>query len=176
MAVDQFEAPISPDDLPVFRLARLLLLLEQFISAAPDADIERLGYYDFFAAHPFLIFPARSHEGLNLALLGFDSRALIYQSTPQRFTTRRARLLHDLAHLLGVGFVLADNRDGRIVYGLTQNGGLAAVALTSSYANAYRRSAAQIIRVLRPMSLLKLREQANTWLSARSLLIDLYDA
>jgi hypothetical protein len=85
-----------------FRLARLALLLElapQLPNHKP-LDIERLGYYDFFAANPFLIVEVEDPLRRDLILAGFDSRNLSYQSSAQRFTSRRARLQHDLAMLV----------------------------------------------------------------------------
>ena len=56
---------MSPDDSQTFRLARLLLLLD----VADELDAERLGVYDFLAAHPLLF--ARADELNEDPLHGF---------------------------------------------------------------------------------------------------------
>jgi hypothetical protein len=108
-------------------------------------------------------------------LAGMDSRTLAYQSTPQRFTTRRARLQQDLANLVAYGHVVSVSAEGRITYRLTDDGLAVAEKFISVYAMAYQKSARLVLRVLRRLSMSRLREQSNEWLTAKSLLIDLYD-
>lgn len=175
---DTGPVPLRPDNLTHFRLARLALLLDvapQLPNAKP-LDVERLGYYDFFAANPFLIVENEDPLRRELVLAGFDSRNLSYQSSAQRFTSRRARLQHDLAMLVAYGLVHAHADQRRVVYALTDAGGDMTAALRSLYARAYRRSVDIIVRRLNRLSDKSLRESAQGWLAAEGLLIDLYDS
>lgn len=174
---DTGPVPLRPDNLTQFRLARLALLLDlapQLPNGKP-LDVERLGYYDFFAANPFLIVKDEDPLRRELVLAGFDSRNLSYQSSAQRFTSRRARLQHDLALLVAYGLVHAHADQRRVVYALTDAGGELTGALRSLYARAYRRSVDIIVRRLNRLSDKALRESAQDWLAAEGLLIDLYD-
>lgn len=174
---DTGPVPLRPDNLTQFRLARLALLLDlapQLPNAKP-LDVERLGYYDFFAANPFLIIKDDDPLRRELVLAGFDSRNLSYQSSAQRFTSRRARLQHDLAMLVAYGLVHVHADQRRVIYALTEAGEDMTAALRSLYARAYRRSVDIIVRRLNRLSDKALRESAQDWLAAEGLLIDLYD-
>ncbi len=97
---------VRPEDLDEFRQARLLLLLRGLASlAAPAPDLERLSFYDFFSANPFLV-PIEEATRIALASAGFDVTNLSYQSSSQRFANNRARLQFDLAMLLARDLVL----------------------------------------------------------------------
>src|ERR1700685_1578505 len=91
--------PVDPEDQVLFRLAQLVRLLRVIDRAErPGVGLERLGYYDFFAANPFLVVPAdNTEERARLHLAGFDERQLSYASTGPRFANRRRRLQHDVA-------------------------------------------------------------------------------
>lgn len=171
-------APLRPDNLTTFRLARLALLLD-VVPGLPNRkplDVERLGYYDFFADNPFLVFGEKHPLRKQLVLAGFDSRNLSYQSSAQRFTNRRARLQHDLALLVARGLVGVATEQRHVVYSLTEDGHAVADDLGSMYAAAYRRSAELVGRELNRLSDAALRQRAKEWLAADELLIDLYDA
>ncbi len=169
--------PLRPDDLLAFRLGRLVLLLDTVpgLPSAKPFDIERISFYDFFADNPFLIFGRDTPEHETLVMAGFDSRNLSYQSSAQRFSSRRERLQHDLATLVAYGLAAAVPEARRVVYALTESGTDYAVSLLSLYAQAYRTSAALVGRVLNRFSDRALQEQTRRWLRADDLLIDLFE-
>lgn len=169
--------PLRPDDLLAFRLGRLLLLLDTLpgLPSAKPMDVERISLYDFFADNPFLIFARDSVEHETLVLAGFDSRNLSYQSSAQRFSSRRERLQHDLATLLAYGLTVAQADQRRVAYALTDLGREQARALRSLYAQSYRRSAELVGRRLNRLSDRALQEQTRQWLKADELLIDLFE-
>jgi hypothetical protein len=168
--------PVRPESLDLFRLGRLLVLLSTAAGAkaARPLDLERLGYYDFFAANPFLVFGG-DDERRELVLAGFDSRNLSYQSSAQRFTNRRARLQYDLSLLVSYGLVRPEVVARRVAYGLTDDGGELAEHFESLYARSYRKSAKMVVARLNRLTDTRLREDAKRWLRAEALLIDLYD-
>jgi hypothetical protein len=171
------DLPARPEDFDLFRLGRLLLLLRAVdLSKRPQPlDIERLGFYDFFAASPFLIFEDDARARRELELAGFDSRSLSYQSSGHRFATRRGRMQHDLSRLVAYGFVRAGAAGGRLAFDLTDAGRERADAFTALYARAYRRSADLVVKALNRLSDRRLHQQAAEWLEAKPFLIDLYD-
>jgi hypothetical protein len=171
------DLPARPEDFDLFRLGRLLLLLSAVDQSKQHRplDIERLGFYDFFAANPFLVFQDDDRAKRELELAGFDSRSLSYQSSGHRFVTRRARMQHDLSRLVAYGLVGAGAVGGRLAFDLTDQGRDTANAFTALYARAYRRSAEIVVAKLNPLSDRRLHEQASEWLEAKSFLIDLYD-
>lgn len=170
--------PLRPDDLLAFRLGRLLLLLETVpaLPAQKPMDIERISFYDFFADNPFLIFGRNTAEHKELVLAGFDSRNLSYQSSAQRFSSRRERLQHDLAMLVAYGLASVGQQSRRVVYSLTPTGTDITSSLRSLYAVAYRSSATVVGRTLNRLSDKALQEQTRRWLRADELLIDLFEA
>jgi hypothetical protein len=168
--------PGSPEDRQVFRLAQLVLLLE----VADDNDvavstIDRLGFYDFFAANPFLVTSGSDNrdaaDRLTLRMAGFTNRQLSYASTGQRFVSRRQRLQHDLALLFAYGLATVGSRG----YVLMPAGRTVATALTSVYADAYREAARVVLRRLGRLSDRQVAENAQRWLGQSWLLIDLFD-
>ena len=91
---------MMPEDEVTFRLAQLLLLLEAVAGQdAKGANLERIGYYDFLSANPFLVVASDGREGSLLRLAGFDPQVLSYASSSQRFTSRRERIQHDLGRV-----------------------------------------------------------------------------
>jgi hypothetical protein len=177
MSVDTSLLRAAPETFAPFRLGQLLLLLATIDSAsAGSTSIDRLGYYDFFAANPFLVVEPRTRDGRRLLASGFDYLNLDYQSSSQRFANRRGRLQHDLALLTAYGLIVVGSADGRVGYELTSSGRDAAMSFRALYADAYRASAAVVVGHLRRLSDAKLRVKAAGWLRADSLLIDLYDS
>jgi hypothetical protein len=170
--------PLRPDDLLAFRLGRLVLLLDTVpgIPSPKPMDVERISFYDFFADNPFLIFGMNTPEHEALVLAGFDSRNLSYQSSAQRFSSRRERLQHDLATLVAYGLAVAATEARRVVYSLTATGTEYATSLRSLYAQGYRSSAALVGRALNRLSDRALQQQTRTWLRAEELLIDLFES
>lgn len=169
--------PLRPDDLLAFRLGRLMLLLDTVpgLPSPKPMDVERISFYDFFADNPFLIFGRDTPEHEALVLAGFDSRNLSYQSSAQRFSSRRERLQHDLATLVAYGLASAATEARRVAYSLTASGAEHAGSLRSLYAQAYRSSAALVGRALNHLSDRALQEQTRAWLRADELLIDLFE-
>jgi len=169
--------PLRPDDLLAFRLGRLLLLLDTIpeLPSPKPIDVERISLYDFFADNPFLVFGRDTVQHETLVLAGFDSRNLSYQSSAQRFSSRRERLQHDLATLLAYHLVSARPDQRRVTYRLTDEGHERARELRSLYAHAYRRSAELVGRELNRLSDRALQERTRQWLQADELLIDLFE-
>lgn len=169
--------PLRPDDLLSFRLGRLMLLLATVptLPYKKPMDIERISLYDFFADNPFLIFERETPEHQALVLAGFDSRNLSYQSSAQRFSSRRERLQHDLATLVGYSLLGAKTDARRVVYSLTDEGYAHSSSLRSLYAQAYRSSVNLVGRALNRLSDRALQQQTREWLRADALLIDLFE-
>lgn len=159
-----------PEEHRVFRLAQLAILLSEVATKKP-IDLERLGYYDFFAANPFAIVGhEESHERARLHLAGFDERQLSYASTGSRFANRRRRLQHDVALLVAYG--LAERRgDG---YAQTARGKEFVDQMTALYVDQYRESVRVVHVHLKNLSPMQLTTAAQRWLHSPSLLLDLY--
>ncbi|WP_422769892.1 hypothetical protein ACN28C_24615 [Plantactinospora sp. WMMC1484] len=157
---------MNPDEVAVFRQARLVLLLAASAERAPEGvDAERLGIYDFLAAHPLLL--ARREDDpdrLTLRLTGFDDRSVCYASPAQRFVSGQLVLARDLADLVGRGLV-GVTVSGRIRYRLTPAGESMASRFSAMYSQAYVTAARIVIRRTRRLSGRKLRENLRQWLS-----------
>jgi hypothetical protein len=169
-------AMVRPDQLLYTRLGRLVLLLAEAPTQPyrKPADIERIGAYDFFADNPLLLFPEERDERKVLLLAGFDPDTFSYHSSSQRFANRRARMQHDLAHMLALGLVEPTVDASRVVYRLTGAGDALAVEFSSSYADGYRVSARLVVRELNRLSDRRLRDRITEVLEARPFVIDLY--
>jgi hypothetical protein len=167
---------VRPEDLDAFRQARILLLMERLVSLQPDAalDIERLAYYDFFVANPFLL-PLTEGAAATLGLAGFIKANLSYQSASQRFANNRARMQFDLATLVARGLLVSEVVGKRVAYRPIPSGIGVAANFRSLYAMGYRRSAEIILQVIRKLSDTRLRAAAKEWLKADALMVDLYD-
>lgn len=167
--------PWQPEDHNAFRLAQLVLLLDVAADLKKSiATLERLGYYDFFSASPFVVVghdSQRDSDRLALKLAGFVEGQLSYASTGQRWVSRRRRLQHDLALLLSYGLVSFQAG----TFGLTGAGRELASQLVTVYADAYRVSAAVTIRRLSRLSDRALNESVQRWLGASWLTVDLLD-
>ncbi|MGO9178242.1 MAG: ABC-three component system middle component 2 [Candidatus Limnocylindrales bacterium] len=173
----ELDAPrVAPEALTWFRVGQLLLLLgvASELRATP-VDLDRLGYYDFFAANPFLVVEAGSQDDTRLQLAGLTARNLDYQSASQRFANRRARLEHDLALLQAYGHVTTVWARRRLEFDVTEPGQEVAARFASLYASTYRLSARTVIRRLKGVSDRALRDSARTWLKNEALFVDLYD-
>lgn len=164
----------GPEERTVFRLAQLSLLL----AAAEDTgakltNLDRLAYFDFFAANPFIVLDGESAEKdardrLTLRLAGFTEGQLTYGAVGHRFATRRERIRHDLALLVarGLAQVLPDR------YAITPSGAEFASALKTVYAEAYRTAASIVFKRFGGLSETRLRAKAEKLLGAPWLLID----
>jgi len=165
-------SPVSrpPESNPDFRRGQLLLLLSQFTE---PLTIDRIGYFEFFAANPHLVLRG-GQDAVRLQLVGFNPDALNYQSAPERYANRRTRLRSDLAALTAWGYAQPVVEDGLIACSLTDHGRQQAEQLTSLYADAYRESI-QLIRPLFRLSDTALAKKASEWLAIGDLRIDLLD-
>lgn len=154
------------------RLAQLIILLDEV--APPGArglDIERLAYYEFFAANPFAIVPAddvRARARLRHA--AFAEVQLSYASTGSRFANRRRRLQHDLARAVALGLVEPRSSG----WGISPRGSEVARTFDALYAAHFRVSANVVHSQLRRLSDAQLNKNAKEWLRSPSLLLDLY--
>jgi hypothetical protein len=167
----------SPEDVTLFNSARLLILFEVFenLSTKKGIDLERLSYYDFFAANPFLIIAEDDPMRLDLEIAGFEISTVGYISSPQRFRTKRSRLKQYLSLLLSKNLIEVSNVEGKILYSITPLGIETASKIESMYAFAYRKSVEYIIKRLEKYSDKKLWENSSKWLEAKSFQVDLYD-
>ena len=157
---------VVPEDDVIFRLAQLLLLLESLRrNEISGATLERLSYYDFLVANPLLVLTNEDDpDRLRLLMVGFDSRALMYASPSQRFTSRRERLQHDLSHLVAYGLATPQVDQG-VLYSITQEGRSLADRFTAIYSRAYYSSADILVKRLSKLSDKRLRENAQDWIS-----------
>lgn len=162
----------APEDHMRFRLAQLVLLLVEIAPAdAKGLDLERIGYYDFFAANPFaMIEQTNVRDRARLHRASFDESQLSYASTGSRFANRRQRLQHDLAFLVAYGLVTP--RSGG--YGSTERGAHVAETFTALYADQYRESVRVVHHHLKRLSDSQLAASARNWLRTPSLVLDLY--
>lgn len=164
----------GPEERRVFRVAQLVLLL----AVAEEnntklSNLDRIAYFDFFAANPFVVLDGESAEKdardrLTLRLAGFADRQLTYGAVGHRFTTRRQRIQYDLALVVARGLVqvLPDR------YAITSAGTDFANALATVYADAYRTGAAIVFKRFGGLSETRLRAKAEELLGAPWLLID----
>lgn len=148
---------MNPEDIAAFRCARLVLLIGLAAEDGPEGlDAERIGIYDFLAAHPLLLIGAEDPDRLTLQMAGFDDRAVAYASAGQRLATAQQRLPGDLAALVAAGLVTIA-AEGRVRYRLTPEGRDTAQRLNASYARSYTTAARIIMRRLRRLSGRRLR-------------------
>lgn len=173
----KFKIAFSPEDDSLFNSTRLLIFFEVFNKIKPleGIDLERLCYYDFFAANPFIITEKNDPLWLELELEGFDPCKLEYLSTAQRYRTKRESIKQYLALLLAKGLISIENTEGKLLYQITPKGLGVSCQLSSMYAIAYRRSVKFIVRELKRYKDSELWENASRWLEAKSFQIDLYD-
>ena len=173
----KFKIAFRPEDDALFNSTRLLIFFEIYNKIRPldGIDLERLCYYDFFAANPFIITEKNDPLWLELELEGFDSCKLEYLSTAQRYRTKRESIKQYLALLLAKGLISVENTEGKLLYQITPKGLGISCQLSSMYAIAYRRSVKFIVRELKRYKDSELWENASRWLEAKTFQIDLYD-
>ncbi|WP_016828399.1 ABC-three component system middle component 2 [Streptomyces viridosporus] len=156
---------VMPEDEVQFRLAQLLLLMNAMDNHKhPGATLERIGYYDFLSANPFLVVEPDSREASLLRLAGFDPQVLSYASSGQRFTSRRERIQHDLSLLVAYGCCTVKNEQGGLVYGITSAGRELTAHLTATYARSFTTAAEVVVGKLRRLSDARLRRETASWL------------
>jgi len=172
------EIRFSAEGEDLFNSARLLMLFNTFdeIGDSTGINIERVAYYDFFSAQPFLVFTEDDADSkLELLIDGFEATTIGYISSSQRFTNRREKLKHYLAGLLMRDLIDVRNIDGQLLYCITKKGKETAVKFKTLYSLAYKKSSAIIIKKLARLSEKKLSDNAREWLRAEPFIIDLYD-
>ncbi|GHG00566.1 ABC-three component system middle component 2 [Streptomyces filamentosus] len=156
---------VMPEDEVQFRLAQLLLLLDAVAGHdANGASLERIGYYDFLSANPFLVIRSEDREANLLRLAGFDPQVLSYASSSQRFTSRRERIQHDLALLIAYGCCEVHNHKGALAYTISPRGHELGAQFTATYADSFSTAASIVVRRLHRLSDKALREQTARWL------------
>jgi hypothetical protein len=167
----------APEDAVVFNSSRLLLLFEVLseLRSKNGLDLERLCYYDFFSANPFLIITEDDPLHLEIEVEGFEPNKLEYISTAQRYSTKRASIKEYLALLLAKGLISVANKNGKLLYEITPLGIEISKQINTIYALAYRKSVSCIIKKLKDYSDKQLGEKASDWLEAKSFQVDLYD-
>ena len=165
-------ASAAPEEHTVFRLAQLTILLGEIApSDQRPVDLERVGYYDFFAANPFAIVQeGDAVERARLHRAAFDERQLTYASTGTRFANRRRRLQHDLALLVAYGLAQPQGSG----YVQTAAGAELVGSLSALYVDQYKESTRIVHGRLRRLSDAQLAESARRWLKEPSLILDLY--
>jgi hypothetical protein len=165
----------SPEDITLFNSARLLVLLDvlENLNVKNGIDMERLSYYDFFAANPFLIINKQDPLWLDLAIAGFEINTLGYISSSQRYRTKRSCLKQYLSLLLSKSLIKVSNIDKRIFYKITPLGIETVSKIESMYAIAYRKSIEHIVKRFKDCSDHKLWEDASEWLEAKTFQVDL---
>jgi hypothetical protein len=167
----------GPDSHLFFRLGQLQLLLVVADSLELSVkSIDRLAYYDFFAANPYAMLdganPDRdTHDRLSLQLAGFKEGQLSYSAIGHRFANRRSRIRHDLALLVAYG--LAKVEPDR--YGPSEKGRKLVEELSTVYADAYRAGAEIALSRLVRLSDRRLTEKTEEWLGKSWLLLDFLD-
>jgi hypothetical protein len=167
----------SAEDDMVFNSARLLLLFQELSKVSEKGiDTERLSYYDFFAANPFVILSDEDNSArLDFELEGFAPNKLEYSSSAQRYSSKRESMKHYLAILLCKGLICVTNEDAKLQFKVTDKGLSVANQIHTMYALAYRKSVRYVIKRLKDYSDTKLWECSRKWLEAKAFQIDLYN-
>jgi hypothetical protein len=172
MNTDLVPISVPPEAHPSFRRGQLLVLLEHLDG---PVSFDRLGYIEFFAANPFLVWREDSSERTRLQLAGMNPKALSYQATTERYANRRSRLRSDLGGLASWGYLRTDTIDGMLACELTERGRSAARDLQSLYADAYRLSVSLVLPKMRNVTNKRLGQLVQQWLRLDDMRIDLLD-
>lgn len=167
----------GPDSHLFFRLGQLLLLLVVANSLnKPVKSIDRLAYYDFFAANPYAMLDGTNPETdardrLSLQLAGFKEGQLSYSAVGNRFANRRSRIRHDLGLLVAYGLATVEPDK----YVASEEGRTLGMELSTVYADAYRIAAEIALTRLVRLSDRRLIETTEELLGKSWLLIDFLD-
>lgn len=167
----------GPQERDTFRMGQLLLLLNTAESVnVKITSLDRLAYFDFFAANPFIAINSSnerkdSREELTLRLAGFTSGQIDYGSIGPRFITRRARIKYDLISLLARGLAeISDNE-----YKISARGAEISDSLNSLYAESYRTAAGIVLSRYGRMTDLKIQKIVESAIGVNWLTIDFLD-
>jgi hypothetical protein len=173
---EKYKIHFSSEDEDIFNASRLLILFDVLNKSAKykSVGIERIPYYDFFSANPFLIFNSDKSK-VELRLEGFPSRTISYSSSNHRFISRVEKLKYCISYLISRDLINIDYNDGRILYIITQKGIDIAATIKTFYSNSYRKSSIMVIKLLEPMSNTKLFKESKKWLKADTFVLDLID-
>jgi hypothetical protein len=164
---------LRPDDVPQFRYAQLLLLLNEARELAVSLDLHRLGVTDFAASNPLLILEPDDLNYRRLRLAGFTDHPLTNAAPGQRYATRRERLVSDLTKLVSYGLIYMGSVDARRIFAITGAGSALAGQLISVYADAYRASARMMLPRIARLNDAQLERALATWLRADPVMFDL---
>lgn len=164
------------EDSSAFRAAQLMLLLEGCKDMGkPVATIDRLAYYDFLCANPFLVVRGEavkdSRDRTRLRVAGFLHDKLSYGTSSEQFLSRRERLRGDIAFLVSRDLVRLESSG----YAPTSQGLDLCSAMHTLYADSYRTAVRLVVSRLAPLSDTKLEASAREWLGETWILHDLLD-
>jgi hypothetical protein len=170
---------IRAEGLPPYRWANLLLIAEVHCEAGSrkhPLTLDRIAIYDFFSAHPFLVFGTETAIGRSLVRAGLEPRSLTYASAPDRLANRRQRVQADVSDLIARRLIDMEALNGRLAIRLPGPGKKIASELHSFHANAIRRSASHVIAKLDKLADRTLQSQARDWTQHNALMIDVLEA
>lgn len=166
--------PWRAEDDSMFHMARLLLI---FAAAAdvgtPGVTTERLTYYDFFSANPYLLFAHNSPQRAKLVACGFELVTVSDARSAQRFISRRERIRGNMAQLWARRLTHVDTADGRLVMEISPHGREAVEAMRSIYSTAVSVAGRLVLSELRGMSDSRLAGVTREVLQGAPVLIDL---
>lgn len=167
---------VRAEELAVFRWAALLLVTEVYEESQRrhPLTLERIATYEFFSAHPFLVFSADAEVGRILVRNGLEPRSLTYAAAPDRLANRRERIRADISDLSSRALVDVTVKDGRLAIRMTLRGKDAASHLRSLQANALRESALQVIAKLDRLADRTLNQRSREWTEQNGLIIDIF--
>lgn len=168
-----------PDSWDAFRWAHLLVVIggSEAAKRRHPLTVNRLGTYDFFAGHPYLLFADPDcDEHQQLVMAGFERGSLIYASAPQRLSNRRQQMQSDLSALLARKLVAARTDDGHLAFGLNDKGREIVDAMWSLHAAALRVSARLVIGRFDKLSDTALRQDASRLSEGNALAVDIIGA
>lgn len=172
---DQADFHLRPESFRQFRFAQLMLVLDAAEGLGRSLDLEKVAAVDFLAANPFLVFDPDSDSGEELQLLGFGLHSVSYASPGQRFASRRGRISNDLAFLVATALANVRIVEGFRTITITPTGKRVAAELVSMYADAYRQSAALVVKEVAKLTPQGLYKKLEQWLQADPILFDLVD-
>lgn len=165
----------GPEQLVVFRLAQLLLIFDVAEElSVPVKTVDRLGYFDFLSANPFVTLDntEQSHKDRTaLQMVGFNPSQISYGSVGHRFASRRRMLQSDLSLLVSRQLVQINDKG----YAISPLGHAASLQLDSVYADAIRTAARIVLKRVGRLSDKRLTEEAERWLGKSWLLLDFLD-
>ena len=161
-----------------YRWAQLLIIASVYEGSERKRPLtlDRLAIYEFFSAHPFLIFDTATSIGRALVRAGLEPRSLTYASAPDRLANRRQRVQADVTDLVARNLINVVVRDGRLALELSDEGESTAERLGSLHAQAVRESAKEVIAKLDRLADRTLRSRATTWTQHNALMIDILEA